>query len=146
MNFRLASLDSINLSFMSSQRRWIVMVISSGGWWSPEWSDSRLLWSVRSGSLGDLHLQFSVLAPHNSRCQPSVHCLTTISSAERTVVCGLLQLLCFATTCLPYEILKASKIYLGTYIVEISELSFLSIIFLSAHETSHFPAAPLPDA
>ena len=34
MNFRLASLDSINLSFMSSQRSRMMIGSSAGGWWS----------------------------------------------------------------------------------------------------------------
>lgn len=77
MNFRLASLDSINLSFMSSQRS--RMMIGS----SPEddgvlgWSDSRLLWSVRSRSHWGPSPSAQFLSP-SAQCQPSLHCLATI--------------------------------------------------------------------
>ena len=70
MNFRLAPLDSINLSFMMADDD----MIFSGGWW--RWSDSRLLGSLRSGSLGTFTFSpvlvslcsvstFSPLSQHN---------------------------------------------------------------------------------
>ena len=141
MNFRLASLDSINLSFMSSQRRWIVMVISSGGWSSPQWSDSRLLWSVRSGSLGTFTFssQFLPLTAHSVNLQSIV---SPQSPQQRELYFVVCDNFCVLQPHLWHVWNVKGELNILT---SLKSLSFLSIMCHSAHETSHFRAPLRPD-